>query len=95
MEVTKAPTKAKKSPKAKVQIYGLVLDQRRKVEVEKEEGHVTDKYVATFKVPESDIKAVLTTEEPLDGIRIHSETLKLVLTSDQMSLDDLGDDLKK
>lgn len=91
----KGKGKGKKVPKPKVELFGLVLDQRRKVEVEKEEGHVTDKFVATFKVPESDIKVVLTTEEPLDGIRIHSETLKLVIISDQTTLDEHDETPKK
>lgn len=90
----KGKDKTKKAPHPKVRLNGLVLDQRRKVQVEKEEGHVTDKYVATFKVPESDNKFVLTTEEPIDGIRI-GDTCKLVVTSDQTTLDEHGETLKK
>jgi len=77
----------KKQPVPKVELYGLVLDRLRKVTEEKEEGHETERFMATFKVPDTHNKVTLTKEDPFEGLRI-GETVKLVVLSDQTTLEE-------
>jgi len=94
VEVPKKSPKAKLQPKAKLELFGLVLDRLRKVTEEKEEGHETEKFMATFKVPDTHNKVTLTREDPFTGLRV-GETVTIVVLSDQTTLDDHGESPKK